>query len=50
MNVGFISLGCSKNLVDSENFIGILVNKKGFEVTFTSNPFLYLMTSHINLK
>ncbi len=28
-----ISLGCSKNLVDSENFIGILVNKRGFEVT-----------------
>lgn len=33
MKFALISLGCSKNLVDSENFIGILVNKKGFEVT-----------------
>ena len=28
MNVGFISLGCSKNLVDTEITIGILKNKK----------------------
>ena len=28
MNVGFISLGCSKNLVDTEIAIGILKNKK----------------------
>lgn len=33
MKFALISLGCSKNLVDSENFIGILINKKGFEVT-----------------
>lgn len=33
MKFALISLGCSKNLVDSENFIGILVNKRGFEVT-----------------
>ncbi len=30
--VGFISLGCSKNLVDSENMIGILT-EKGYEIT-----------------
>lgn len=32
MNFALISLGCSKNLVDSENLIGILVNKKGFQL------------------
>ena len=37
MKFTLISLGCSKNLVDSENFIGILVNKKGFEVTSELN-------------
>lgn len=31
--LGLISLGCSKNLVDSENIIGILVEKKGLEIT-----------------
>lgn len=30
--IGFISLGCSKNLVDSENMIGIL-SEKGYEIT-----------------
>lgn len=29
-NLALISLGCSKNLVDSENMIGMLVNKKNF--------------------
>lgn len=33
MKLGLISLGCSKNLVDSEHLIGILVNRKGFELT-----------------
>ncbi|MDK4500890.1 30S ribosomal protein S12 methylthiotransferase RimO [Fusobacterium necrophorum] len=33
MNFAFISLGCSKNLVDSENLTGILVNRKGFRLT-----------------
>ena len=33
MNFVFISLGCSKNLVDSENLTGILVNRKGFQLT-----------------
>ncbi|MGL6064304.1 MAG: 30S ribosomal protein S12 methylthiotransferase RimO [Fusobacteriaceae bacterium] len=33
MKLAIISLGCSKNLVDSENLIGILVNKKGFQMT-----------------
>ncbi|MBP6063467.1 MAG: 30S ribosomal protein S12 methylthiotransferase RimO [Fusobacteriaceae bacterium] len=33
MKLAIISLGCSKNLVDSENMIGILVNRKGFELT-----------------
>lgn len=37
MKFALISLGCSKNLVDSENFIGILVNKKGFEITSELN-------------
>ncbi|MGL5049224.1 MAG: 30S ribosomal protein S12 methylthiotransferase RimO [Fusobacteriaceae bacterium] len=33
MKLAIVSLGCSKNLVDSEILIGILVNKKGFELT-----------------
>lgn len=32
MNFALISLGCSKNLVDSENLTGILVNRKGFQL------------------
>lgn len=35
MKFSLISLGCSKNLVDSENYIGMLVNKKNF--TYTDN-------------
>lgn len=30
--IGIISLGCSKNLVDSENMLGLL-NKKGYDLT-----------------
>lgn len=33
MKLGLISLGCSKNLVDSEHLIGMMVNRKGFEIT-----------------
>ncbi len=33
--IGFVSLGCSKNLVDTENMIGIMA-KEGYEVV--SNP------------
>lgn len=33
--IGFVSLGCSKNLVDTENMIGIMV-KEGY--TVVSNP------------
>ena len=33
MNVGFVSLGCSKNLVDSEHYLGILSKRKGMELT-----------------
>jgi len=33
MKLAVITLGCSKNLVDTEHFLGILVNKKGFEIT-----------------
>lgn len=29
MKIGLISLGCSKNLVDSENILGYLINKRG---------------------
>ena len=36
MNVGFISLGCAKNLVDSELMLGLLA-QKGFEVTLDEN-------------
>lgn len=32
MKLGLISLGCSKNLVDSENILGFLVNKRGLEI------------------
>lgn len=32
MRLGLISLGCSKNLVDTENLAGIMVSKKGFEI------------------
>lgn len=35
MKIGFISLGCSKNLVDSEKVMGLL-KENGYE--FTSNP------------
>ncbi len=35
MKIGFISLGCSKNLVDTEMMIG-LFEKHGFEVV--NNP------------
>ena len=35
MNIGFISLGCSKNLVDTEMMIG-LVKKHG--LTVVNNP------------
>ena len=31
MKVGFVSLGCSKNLVDTEMMIGLLKNNK-FEI------------------
>lgn len=33
MKLGLISLGCSKNLVDSENLLGILVSRKKMEIT-----------------
>ncbi|MCS5421415.1 MULTISPECIES: 30S ribosomal protein S12 methylthiotransferase RimO [Psychrilyobacter] len=33
MKLAVITLGCSKNLVDTEHYLGILVNKKGFEIT-----------------
>ena len=33
MKFSLVSLGCSKNLVDSENYIGLLVNKKNFKYT-----------------
>jgi len=32
MKLALISLGCSKNLVDSENLLGILVERKGFQL------------------
>ena len=35
MNIGFISLGCSKNLVDTEMFIGMF--KKG-KFNIVNNP------------
>ena len=35
MNVGFISLGCSKNLVDTEMMIGIF---KENEFNIVNNP------------
>ena len=31
MNVGFVSLGCSKNLVDTEMMVG-LFEKKGYNI------------------
>ena len=33
MKLALISLGCSKNLVDSENYLGILVNNRNFTIT-----------------
>ena len=35
MNIGFVSLGCSKNLVDSEKVMGLLKNSGH---TITNNP------------
>ena len=37
MKLAVISLGCSKNLVDSEYFMGTLVNKRGFEIVSELN-------------
>ena len=37
MKLALISLGCSKNLVDSEHFLGILSKKKNFEITSEVN-------------
>ncbi len=36
MNVGFISLGCSKNLVDTEMMVGLFKNK-GYEIVIDPN-------------
>ncbi len=36
MNILFISLGCDKNLVDSEKMLGLLA-KKGYEITNTED-------------
>ncbi len=33
MKLALISLGCSKNLVDSEHYLGILSNRKQMELT-----------------
>lgn len=33
MKLALISLGCSKNLVDSENYLGMLVNNRDFTIT-----------------
>ena len=33
MKLALISLGCSKNLVDSENYLGLLVNNRDFSIT-----------------
>lgn len=33
MKLALISLGCSKNLVDSENYLGLLVNNRDFTIT-----------------
>ena len=32
MKLGLISLGCSKNLVDSENILGFLIKNRGYEL------------------
>ena len=37
MKLAVISLGCSKNLVDSEYFMGTLVSKRGFEIVSELN-------------
>ncbi len=31
MKIGFVSLGCNKNLVDTENMIGIMA-ERGYEI------------------
>ena len=33
MKIVLVTLGCHKNLVDSENLLGIAVNKLGMEIT-----------------
>ena len=35
MKIGLVSLGCPKNLVDSETMLGIIEDKK---MTITNNP------------
>ncbi|MCK5779724.1 MAG: 30S ribosomal protein S12 methylthiotransferase RimO [Psychrilyobacter sp.] len=33
MKLAVITLGCSKNLIDTEHYLGILANKRGYEIT-----------------
>ena len=44
MKIMFASLGCDKNLVDTENMLGIL-NDKGFEFTDDETCLLYTSPS-----
>ena len=37
MKLILITLGCHKNLVDSENLLGIAVNKLGMQITTDIN-------------
>ena len=41
MNVGFVSLGCSKNLVVTEEVIGVF-KKNGFDIVSGSRIFFRL--------
>ena len=38
MNVGFVSLGCSKNLVDTEMMIGIFKNNNFKPISIVEFP------------
>ena len=42
MNILFISLGCDKNLVDSEVMLGLL-DKKGYQIVDSEEPAVLFM-------
>ena len=49
MKILFISLGCDKNLVDSEHMLGLLV-EHGFEITDSEEDAEVIVITHAALS